>query len=644
MSHTESHWMRPIKAGKPKGRHMLIYIREQTDGGVATPAERRIWRADVKAGGWTMRCVDSYHTTDRLDSLLGQCCTVKGESTIWLLRGWTDLVLSGLAELMDAGIITWRYCNIGGDRLLIRGQWRGRKITITSLGAWTGGRWDNWGTVSRDEEVQRLMSPIAVADNIGVDDRETDERQAVETLAAIVGTCGLLMLPRVPPTAASAGMLVWRAWLGPHVTVQAEARRKKKGAREANAVMYVAPLPYRPAVARDAERHVVYALTNRQLRSGSVEGPLYCVDVRAAYLLGLMSTPIPVTYHRSLGKATNDQAAEAMCEHTGLGLVRINTTEAYYPCRLNGRVVPCRGRYWTWLAGVELAQAYFAGHVEETWALHTWYGIGIGPHKQQLCLGLTAQLDCESASARKKCWRAVYSSLIGRFAGWKKAWSDSTAAAGFGRWATWLQADPRTGGVVPYRAVAGKVQMLRSKDDDSAAVPLLFGCVTAQVRMCVQYLVSVCGADNVVNIYADSLWITQAGWQALQRRTSELGFPADNLRVKAIYDHAWMTGKAVSVVERDGARKLILPGVADGAAIDYTGHVVMDHTDNWSGIGEPRAASGVRRRKVRYSVDRIVERYSTPASVIPPGETVDIPLLDDALLQPLRGNRSIDDA
>lgn len=644
MSYVSTHWLRPLKCGRPMGRHLLVYVREESAQGVATPAERRLWLADVTGGGWALRCVDSYNTTDRLDSLLDQCCVHKGETTIWLLRGWTDLVLSGLAELMDGGLITWRYCNISGSKLLIRGTWRGRKLTITSLGNWTGGRWENWGDLSGDQGVRRLLASLSEADKSTPDSSGEEENRAVETLAAIVTTCTALSLPRVPPTSAAAGLLVWRAWLGPTVAMEGREGRAKQGHKRPAAEVYVAPLPNRPRKARAAERHVVYALTSRQLRRGKVEGPIYALDIRSAYLLGLTTTPLPVLYAETLDRPSTETAVEKLCNHTGLALVRIHTEGCYYPCRLNGRVVPCRGRYWTWLAGKELAAAYYNGHVSETWCLHTWIGAQIAPDSQRLCAELMRFVERAEQCAVKKGWRAVYSSLVGRFAGWRKVWTDSRAAPGFGRWATWWQADPRSGRIVPYRSVAGKVQILKAKDDADSSVPLLFGCVTAQVRHFMQNLANICGYEHVYNIVADSLWVSQEGWQRLQRHVSEAGLPADNLRVKAIYDCAWMTGSAVAVTERDGKRRLVLPGVLDGAAIDARGQVVMAHTDDWSSIGEPRAADGVRRRKVRYSVDRIVDRYGTTAAVILPGETVDIPLLDDALLQPLSGDRSIDDA
>lgn len=644
MSHSPTHWMRPILPTMPRGRHILLYVGEENSQGVVTPAVRRVWLANVAGGSWSVKLIGSYQSADELDSLLDTSCAAKGETTIWLLRGWTDLVLSGLAELMDAGVITWRYCSIGGTKVLIRGAWRSRKIIITSLGNWTGGRWDNWGDLRQDIGVARLLTATRLISLEESGAGQLEELAALRVLGCIVYTSMFLQVHRVAPTSAAAGMLVWRTWLGPTVTREVSPAAAGKGAKRPATDVFVAPLSGRPAKAREAERHVVYALTSRQLRRGLVEGPIYCVDIRSAYLLGLTTTPLPVMYAGYLQNPSLEEAAITLCNHTGLALVRIHSSDYYYPCRLNGRVVPCKGRFWTWLCGKELAQAYCQQHVAETWALYAWIGVPILGQAASLCMKLCSIMEKPEHCAAKKCWRSVYSSLVGRFAGWRKVWSDCTAVAGFGRWSTWVQADARTGNIVPHRAIAGKVQMLREKTDLDSAVPLLFGCVTAQVRWFMTVLSDMAGPDNVCNIVADSLWVNQEGWQRMQRSVSERGLAADNLKVKAIYDRAWLSGKAVAVVERDAKRQLILPGVLDGAAIDSTGHVTMDRADEWSGSGEPRAASGVRRRRVRYSAAKIVERYSTPAVAIPPGEEVEIALLDQSLLQPLHGPRSVDDA
>lgn len=639
-----AHWLKPVKPSSPSGRHVLLYVQEQQHKGRTVPGRRNAWAADILKNGWKCGLAGSWKNTDQLDSVLDSVCLKKGETTIWVLRGWSDLVLSGIVELIDAGIITWRYVSLSGRSCLIKGAWRGRKITVTSLTNWTGSRWDSYGDTSTDAAVARLMTAVSSHSLKLGDDNNIEQARSLETLAAILCICKLLALPRLPPTAGSAGILLWRAWLGPRVDVITQCQRKKGKGKEEVAAAYVCPIPSRPIKAANAERHTCYALTTRQLRKGLVNGPIYCMDLRSAYLVGLSMTPLPLIYDATLHRPSSHELADRMQGHTGCALVRIQTDDWYYPARINGKVIPCRGRYWTWLAGAELVHALCCGHIAECWTAYLWHA-GIMSDEDRRLLGMIKS-SCEHYNMTAVCsaWRGVYSALVGRFAGWQRLWEDSPAHAGFGRWSQWVQADHDTGVVVPHRSVGGKVQYLSGKVDKQDSVPLLFGCVTSVVRWIMQTIAEKCGYEHVYSIAADSIWLDSAGWQQVQRNISSAGLAPDNVKVKAIYDKAWMTGKHVVVTERHGVRELHMPGVSNGAVLDSEGRVSIEHTDDWDSDGEPRASKGVRRRRHRYSIERILRDYSFSAQTLLPGDTVSIPLLSDTLLQQLKGERTVEDA
>jgi len=639
-----THWIRPLQSRPITGRHLLLYTSEVEKRRRVVAGVRHLWCADVRGGGWECRLVDGWTSTAHLDYLLGDAVAEKGSTTVWVMRGWTDLVTTGLAELMDSGAITWRYASLQGQLCLIRGAWRQRSIVISALGNWTGGRWDSLKGLHEDQAVARFMTGVALPGANESLNASQEELSAVRTLAAIVSSCDMLSIKTVPPTAAAAGLLCWRTWLAPTVQLVAAKAHPSKNLPQVAPARYCIPLPRRTNAARESERHVCYGLVNRQLRCGRVEGPLYCLDVRSAYLLGLATTTLPAAYYRSYRRITPEQFIPCMVDKTGLALVRLNTTDSYYPCRVNQRIIPCRGSYWTWLAGAELAVALCLGHVQEVWAAHLWHGMKIGADAATILTMISRSLEATHMPALQGCWRAVYSSMIGRFAGWHKVWNNTPAAAGYGRWATWDQADPNTGQIVPYRSIAGQVQLLKEKVDKSDSVPLLFGCVTAAVRWFIASLAEVAEWKNVVSIASDSLWLTSAGWQNALRRCSECGIAGDNLLTKDIWDRAWMNGRSICVVERDGQRVLHMPGVHRGQLVDPDGLVIMRHTDNWTASSAPEAAAGVGVWESRYNAQALVDRYDHEATVIPPGETVDIPLLDQYLLQPIRGSRSIDDA
>lgn len=639
-----AHWLKPCQPKLPSGRHVLLYVEEKAAKGRIVPGQRNAWCADVAKGDWSIGMAGSWNSIDQLDGVLEQACLNKGETTLWVMRGWTDLVLSGLVELMDAGIITWRYVSLSGRSCLIKGAWRGRKITITALPNWTGTRWDSWADVSTDTSVDRLMTALAGENPPGNTAARNEQYRAVQTLAAIVSTCSILALRRIPPTAGAAGILLWRSWLGPRIAVESANKPKKGQSNTRTPTVYVCPIPSRPIKAANAERHTCYALTTRQLRTGLVSGPIYCMDLRSAYLVGMSMTPLPLIYDATLHKPNIDELVRRMERRTGCALVRVQCDDWYYPARVNGKVTQCKGRFWTWLAGAELVHALCSKHIAECWTAYLWHADCITDSDRQLLDMI--KLSCERFNMTAVCsgWRSVYSALVGRFAGWQRVWKDSPANAGFGRWSQWVQADHDTGVVVPHRSIAGKVQYLAEKTDKLDSVPLMFGCVTAMVRWLIQSIVNVTGENHCYSIAADSIWMDQGGWQQVQRHVSKCGLSPDNLRVKAIYDRAWMTGRHVVVTERNGAKELHMPGVSNGAVLDSDGRVMIEHADDWDSSGEPRANKGIRRRKHRYSTDRIVRDYSFPARLIQPGETVSIPLLSDALLQRLNGERTVEDA
>lgn len=639
-----AHWLRPVSPAYPRGRHVLLYIEERHVKGRAVPGQRSVWCADMTDNGWCCEMIGSYKSTDQLDSILDKVCLKKGETTMWVLRGWSDLVLSGLVELIDAGIITWRYVSLSGRSCLIKGAWRGRKISVTSLSNWTGSRWDSWGDASTDASVARMMTAVDwQGSGEGVGDR-TEQANSLRTLAAIVSVCRMLSLSRVPPTAGAAGILLWRAWLGPRAEVTSVRRKPSGKGKEESTTQYVGPIPSRPIKAANAERHTCYALTTRQLRKGMVRGPIYCMDLRSAYLVGLGMTPLPLIYDVTLHKPSIEELASRLQRRTGCALVRIHTEDWYYPARLNGKVIPCRGRYWTWIAGAELIHALCHGHIAECWTAYLWNATIMSDDDRALIDMIKSSCERHNMPAVCSAWRSIYSALVGRFAGWQRVWRDSPAHAGFGRWAQWVQADHDTGVVVPHRSIGGKVQYLAEKTDKLDSVPLLFGCVTSMVRWIMQSIANTCGYEHVYSIAADSIWLDATGWQTVQRTISQAGLAPDNVKVKAIYDKAWMTGRSVVVTERHGVRELHMPGISSGAVLDSDGRVAVEHTDDWDSDGEPRASRGVRRRMHRYSIERILRDYSFPAQPLLPGETVSLPLLSDTLLQRLHGERTVEDA
>lgn len=616
------HWLRPLRGQWRTSRHLLVWPHESVRGRRVTSPDWWGELYEVPAESDPVIIKTPGGAEESLEQVLDFATALRGTLTIWLPAGWEHLVLTGLAEAIDAGILTWRYCHFEGERLTIRGLWRGRPIVVCSLANWTGGRWDQWRTKTelRGQELFR----------------------ASWYAAAVVSRS--LALGSLAPSAGAAGMLLWRSWLGPRVHTVADTGPKSQKDRRIKPCEYVGPLPSRPLRARHAERHVAYGLVCRHLRRGLVEGPIYAVDVSAAYLMYLLTTPCPVMYVRTLHRPAPAELCDAMIEHTGCALVHLYSADEPYPVRRNGRVSWATGDYWTWLAGAELADALCARRVQAVECAHLWRAKQLCAADGQRVLALGDALREGGRHLEAAAWRSIYSQLVGRFAAWKRLWTDTTSHQQFGRWAAWLEADRETGAIVQHRSIAGRVQKLSAKEDTGDSVPLLFGCVTAQGRVLTRTLCALAGKENVLCIEADALWLTAAGWQALLHTLSGLGIAPDNLRSKETYDCAWMSGERISVVRTGGQLYLRCPGVPSDVAVGAGGRVEWPCRGDWHADSPPRRTRGVKRGTAHYSVERIMRDYGGPPIVLPWSERIDDPMMGADLLEPLGGGgKKVDD-
>lgn len=637
------HYLRPLSGRTTTGRHLLLWVDADEKQTVLKAAGTQA--IDMVLSGravkaWTL---GPWQGVDGLETMLDACTKGKGTLTIWLCRGWEDLILTGLAELIDKNICTWRYAMLDGQRLLIRGTWRGKSVVISSIANWTGGRWNAWPHALEDEQSLPLLTGIAAEARDRGHAITGGCRLALATLAAVYCTSMSLGCNRLTPSSAGAAMQVWRRWLGPRLLVERAVKGKGKGRQRAKTVEIVAPSPFRPARCVEAERHCCYGHIARQLRRGLVDEKLYVMDIKSAYLLCLATMPVPTHYRRTLHRPTVDEACQRMGGGTGAGLVRIDTTDYCYPVRRGRRVYQASGNYWTWLAGHELALALCEGHAKEIQTLYVWNSRRMEGETASQVITLSELLKRRGSPAGASAWRAIYSSLIGQFACRRKVWVDVPPRPGFERWSEWQRADCSSGQVVNCRSIAGKHQELRQRSETSTSVPLMFACVSSYVHWLVQSLAQTAGLENVVQVVADSLWTTRAGWERLQSAAELEGFGERAIATKAVYDRGWFSGRHVCVVEKNGRRYLRAPGVGDGAALDEAGKVCRQAALPWSQCETVTAAEGCRRRKVSFPGQCVIDRYGRPAEVLPLGEPLNDGMLAAELLEPVRTGRTVAD-
>jgi hypothetical protein len=645
-----AHWLKPLAGRAGTSAHVLLWQEEETTEARGprrtrrlTPGARRVWGFHACGAQIAVTLADPWADADDLSTKLHAMLKQLGALTVWLARGWSDLVLTGLAELIDRGEYQWRYAQLDGARCLFRGELNHRPLTITSLPCWTGGRWDAWPQcLECDPGKEAVASTLA-----GWPDAETapqrDELLAVATLTTILSAGIALRAGGPQPTVAAQARRLWRAWLGPRIWRDEIAKPKRGRPKETKKLCYVGPLPTRPDSAAAAERHVCYGLPREQYRQGRIEGPIYVADVASAYLSAYLLTPTPVAYESCLQRPSTERLVAALDGHTGLALVLLDTEGHCYPVRRQRRPGRAVGRYWTWLCGSELASATCQGHVRETHTAWIWCATRRDDMEADAIGAIGETMAADGHDGLRACWRSLYSAAIGGWAGWARTWVDAPMEHGFGRWSVWSGADPETGEEVRYRSIAGKVQRLAGRKDAPDSVPLVFGCVTAALRNMLSFLCGLAGPENVYAVMSDALWLSQDGWQRLQRAASEAGKAPDGLRVKAIYDRAWLTGLGRAVVERDNKVYAILSGVPHDLPANVDGRVVWDSKEEWPSTEGPRAERGVKVQSVVFDTFKVVKEHNYPAVPYMPWLHLQDGMLHEELLVPRRRGQVVDE-
>lgn len=644
---SEKHWLRPLSGQPRRSIHVLPWIATELDTADVSRPPRRL-----TAGQVNLHVIDSrvqetlYHRhkwdgtgsglADALAHWQEQCRTVY----LWLARGWSDLVLSGFAELIDKGAYVWRFATIEGAKVIMVGQLAGRPLTVTSLAAWTGKGGDTWSGIEVKQPVQRMVAAIKSLWPTGQAWLSSAEQTALGSVYAIVSLAKGLNIGSPGPTAAATGRRLWRCWAGPRTLAVRPPKVGAKRGQSSGTEEYVGPLCARPDAARAAERHVCYPLPLEQHVVGRVDGPVALLDIRQAYWAALAQAALPVCYTGTVRNPPVPELQAGLATSGGLALVRVDDRTVPYPLRWHGRSAAALGNYWTWLCGEELQQAALSGAVKECAAWHRWSILACDRESCARRALLAAMLAGPDYAALVKPFRAVYSSLVGSFARWDRQWTDVDHPHCQGRWSTWVERDAKTGGIVRYRCIGGRTQLLTELVDPPTAVPLYYGCVTAHLRCLLRELAAIIGAESVLALSADTLWV-RGGAELLAAPTGSAGELARNaLRVKAVYDRVWLDGHGRAVVEGQGQRWAHTQGVPLEPVSTEDGHVVWCAQGEWTCGELKRLKRGVPIVRKSYNASRLLAENDFPARPRSPYLALQDGLFREELLLPVLHPRS----
>lgn len=630
-----AHMMRPLSGKRPITHHALVWV-----SATIPPTIDKMNRRRVRAVGYRIWPVIDlpdglryYPPLDgsgpeNLEIFAEEALKAKKRLTLWITRGWVDFVLCGLSELMDAGKYVADWMSLDGNKVIVRGILNGGSVNTTSLGCFTGGSWDAWRRQCEEDK-------SGVVDYIAPLFRSEDERLAVWTMATCLSAAASLTAGPQRLSMGAQARSLWRVWLGPQLKEAPRFDRNGNPKKGESAGTFIAPLPSRPRDARQAERQCCYGLVREQYAHGRVDETVYAVDIQSAYLAGLVSMKMPVCYVGKVIHPTSQQLAERLETQTGCALVRLHSEGMAFPLRWQGKPARATGVFWTWLAGEDLNTACDHGLVDEVEKAYLWAAVEYRPEQVLGLMMMKPRMAAKSMTGHVAFWRSCYSALMGGFAQWRRVWVDEERPSPAGRWATWVQFDPKLGELVRYRSIAGRVQRRVDKGDAPESVPLVYANVTAEVRQMVNRIALDCPKNSLLAVCADCLWVTAAGLKTCHKLVRRVAAKGVSVGVRETFDQVWMDGRGRAVVQMDGRRFPVLTGVPTHSEVGPDGRSRWIVTEAWNAPGGPDRVEGVKIGTASFDAGKLVRENDYPLVWESPWLTINNAQMREDLLLPV---------
>lgn len=571
---------------------------------------------------------DLVRPKDLADALLA-VRTGRKMLTVWLPRGWRDLVLSGMADLMDRKYLLWRTCVLDGEKCVITGRLSGLPVRITSFASFCGGSSaDCIGAAlepSPDPAVESHMASVPA-----------DAQPAARLWLSLLPLPRLFEMRSEPLTLGSAARSVWASWMGPTARLPERKRGKKMRRLKASAKSILFPLPARQPAAKAAERHCCYGLFSEQFYQGHFGSPIYCWDGDAAYLQALTKARLPLWYDSYLHSPTIDDLRETVRNKWTMALVSVCSPDRPAPYRSEGKTCRAEGAFWTWACGMELHALLLADSVQECHGAHLYGGKTMSGHLRRAAAQIRDELRSRGLTIAANYWRGLYSALVGQFAQRSWEWIDHHHPSPSGAWATWSQWDSDLDISSRWRSIAGKCQRLEARPGSERGFPALFAGVTSWIRAKMDYICSKLPTGSVVARVCDSLWLTAEGHERMVRLMRRPLVRDLRMSLRERYDAAWLTGEGRAVIALDGQEYVRSPGVPKDSAINEGGNVCWTSCEPWTGRSRVGRADSVRVGVSTCSAARLKRMAGgEPRAVRPWRQFRDQPFREELLLRPV---------
>jgi hypothetical protein len=294
---------------------------------------------------------------------------------------------------------------------------------------------------------------------------------------------------------------------------------------------------HEPALA--IARSALYGGRVECFRIGTIKNTVYHYDVTSMYPAVMQGNLYP-TILRGFSKLVSTRdVSVAMESFCCVAEVTLHTEVPRYPLRVDGRLCFPVGTFRTTLTSPEIAPALALGHITEVHALALYDRAPIFDEFVQWFYA--HRCDAKSAGDDVGAWlyKILLNSLYGKFGQRGEHWESAGTVSDVGA-RSWTDVDAETGVVTRMRALGGLLQRCLRDHEARDSHPAIAAHVTAYARERLWYFLELAGRENVLYCDTDSLLVTEAGKQPLNRHVNPAAL--GSLKIEGIYDEVSLRG------------------------------------------------------------------------------------------------------
>lgn len=246
-----------------------------------------------------------------------------------------------------------------------------------------------------------------------------------------------------------------------------------------------------------------------------VLGPAYRLDVNAAYPFAMLGNLYPIAFREVCHGGHIPTVRERMRREALVARVEVESYTDAYPVLVKGKLRWGRGRFWTVLAGPEIAAAIDRGHVRGI-ERQQWYWADRPFDTFVLkVLEMRGRAKRNDDRLLAHVAKGIAVALHGKFGQRSERWQTLPSRLPAEAWGTWTEYNVGEPEMRSFRAIGNVVQVQEPSAEHADSFPAISAYVCAYHRLHIGRIKADAGLREVLYEDADSLHVTECGYRRL---------------------------------------------------------------------------------------------------------------------------------